>query len=111
LGGVIAMDVVVVGDVREDVVGEIVDVGSCPCRIIIVPVGIENALPDSQQLVLFGPQQYIIVPSPTFSPPRHGNKTLPNSNEELPSESQPGKCYEGHLVTNLCNNYSTGNSK
>ncbi|KAF4634288.1 hypothetical protein G7Y89_g3817 [Cudoniella acicularis] len=93
LGGAVSMGALVVGGDKEDVVGEVgvavaVDVRSCPCRTTIVPTGIEKALPDSQQLVPFGPQQYVIVPAPVFSPPRHGNKLFPNGDEELPRESQ-----------------------
>jgi len=72
-GEAVAMDVFVVAGVREDAVGEIIDVGSCPCRIIIVPTGIENVLPDSHQLVPFGPQQCVIVLAATLSLPGHGN--------------------------------------
>jgi len=69
---------VLVEVVTVDVFVVEVDVSSCPCRRTIVPTGIEKELPDSQQLVPFGPQQYVIVPASRFSPSGHGNKLLPN---------------------------------
>lgn len=90
LGGVVAIDVFVIGGVGEDVVGEInviVDVRCWPCRTITIPTGIEKELPDSQQLVPFGPQQYVIPSVSAISPLGHGNKLFPKSNAELSQES------------------------
>jgi dUTPase len=53
---VVTVDIFVVEVLAEEVDVE-VDVRTCPCRRTIVPTGIEKELPDSQQLVLFGPQQ------------------------------------------------------
>jgi hypothetical protein len=68
VGGVVNVGVFVMEGVGEDVVGveEIdveVDMTSSPCRRTIVPTGIEKPSPASQQLVPFGPQQYVIVPA------------------------------------------------
>jgi hypothetical protein len=97
LVGVVTVVFVMEG-IGEEVVGagEIdaeVDVTSSPCRRTIVPTGIEKPSPASQQLVPFGPQQYVIIPE-TFSPSGHGNKLFPNCDEELPMESQSRNCCE-----------------